>query len=146
MLGFILDYYILVTLSSFGVIQIASGLNKLNCLLLFRTKKSTWLLGIGLPAIAFFLFFFTEERNINDYEGGLDANMQSLLFFLGASTAYGVTLSLSCLLNRNSSTYHPDPREGLISLNKVPFSRAVSCNLKYWRREWRRQIKPYLFG
>ena len=42
--------------------------------------------GLDLFAISLRLtfsgFFLTEDRNINDYEGGLDANQQAILFSL----------------------------------------------------------------
>lgn len=146
MFSFALDYYLLVSLSAFGVIQIAAWRGRLDALVLFRSARATWTLGLGLAALALVWFFAVEDRNINDYEGGLDANIQALLFFLGASTAYGVTLGLSSLVNGRMDGGVWKPGEGLSALRRTTFARAISRSLRYWWREWRTQIRPYLSG
>jgi hypothetical protein len=146
MFSFALDYYLLVAISVFGVIQIAASLGRLDALLLFRSALATWAFGVGLAAAAFVWFFATGERNINDYEGGLNANVQSLLFFLGASSAYAAALGFSSIVNARMEGAGPGPGEGLGALRRTTFARAVSRSLRYWWREWRTQIRPYLFG
>ena len=146
MFSFAVDYYLLVSVAAFGVIQVAASLGRLHGLVLLRSKAATWVLGLSLAAMAGAWFFAVEDRNINDYEGGLDANIQSLLFFLGASTAYAATLALSSAVNRSAEEVDPEPGEGLAGLRRTTFARALAHSLRYWRREWRTRILPYLSG
>ena len=146
MFTFPVDYYLSVFAASFGVIQIAASVGRLHAMLLFRSARATHALGLGLAVGAFVYFFATDDRNINDYEGGLDANIQALLFFLGAASAYVATLMLSSLVNARMDRGHLEPGEGLEALRHTSFGRAVSTSLRYWWREWRRQIRPYFFG
>ncbi|MQG66971.1 MAG: hypothetical protein FI704_07790 [SAR202 cluster bacterium] len=44
-------------------------------------------LGIIIMLVAAILFFSTDNRIVNDYQGGLDANEQAVLFALAALTA-----------------------------------------------------------
>lgn len=146
MFSFVVDYYLLVSVAAFGVIQVAACLGQLHGLVLLRSRRATWVLGLGLAVAAAAWFFGVEDRNINDYEGGLDANIQALMFFLGASTAYTATLALSSVVNRRAAAANPEPGEGLAGLRKTTFARALAHSLSYWRREWRTRILPYLSG
>ena len=146
MFSFAVDYYLLVTVAAFGVIQVAASLGRLHGLVLLRSNRATWVLGLGLAAAAGAWFFAVEDRNINDYEGGLDANIQALTFFLGASTAYAATLVLSSVVNRRAEAADPQPGEGLGGLRRTTYARALARSLAYWRREWWTRILPYLSG
>ena len=146
MFSFVVDYYLLVSVAAFGVIQVAASLGRLHGLVLLRSRPATWVLGLGLAVAAAAWFFAVEDRNINDYEGGLDANIQALMFFLGAATAYAATLVLSSVTNRRVDGADPQPGEGLAGLQRTTFARALAHSLKYWRREWRTRILPYLSG
>ena len=146
MFSFGVDYYLFASVAAFGVIQAAASAGGLRGLVLLRSALAARALGIGLALAAGAWFFAVEDRNINDYEGGLDANIQSLLFFLGASTAYAATLALSSIVNRSGAARDPAPGEGLGALRGTTFARALSRSLAYWRREWRTRILRYLSG
>ena len=45
-------------------------------------------LGVIIMLVAAILFFSTDNRIVNDYQGGLDANEQAVLFALAALTAF----------------------------------------------------------
>ena len=49
---------------------------------LFQGVSKTVFLSLLLLIMGFSGFFLTEDRNINDFEGGLDANQQAILFSL----------------------------------------------------------------
>jgi hypothetical protein len=146
MFSFAVDYYLLVSVSAFAVIQIAASVGGLNGLVLLRSRRATWISALGVAALALVWFFAVEDRNINDYEGGIDANIQSLLFFLGASTAYASTLGMSSVVNNRIDDGDPKPVEGLGAMRRTTFARALGRSLKYWWSEWRTQTRPYLFG
>ena len=77
MFTFATDYYILVAVAATGALQVAASLGGLNGLLFLKRPVPARTLGIALIVAAFVWFFAVEERNINDYEGGLDAPTQT---------------------------------------------------------------------
>ena len=89
MLSFATAYYLTCLIGTVGAIQIGASFGELRGLLFFKSPYVTRPLGVALVIVAFVFFFGTGERNINDYEGGLDANVQALLFFLAQKTARG---------------------------------------------------------
>ena len=99
MFTFTTDYYIGVFISAMGALQLAASLGGLKGLLFLKSPIVSRTLALTLVVAGFVLFFSTGSRNINDYEGGLDAPTQGLFFFLGAFTAVLVTLALSSLVN-----------------------------------------------
>ena len=146
MFTFAIDYFLFVFIACFGVIQIAASLGGLEGLLLLKKPLIARAIGLTMAILGFVWFFTSEDRNINDYEGGLDANVQALFFFFGGLTALTVTLVTSSLLNMRMNGAPPAPGEGLGALSRTSYIRGLIQNLRYWRREWRTQIKPYFFG
>ena len=146
MFTFATDYFILVFVASLGVIQIAASMGRLNGLLVFKSPLSARALGMMLVLGAFILFFSTDTRNINDYEGGLDAPTQALFFFFGAAAAVVTTILISSLVNRGMNGGEPSPEEGLDALRDTNYVRALSCSLSYWWKNWRTQTKRYFSG
>ena len=80
MFSFAIDYYLMVVIAACGVLQIGASVSGLDALLLFKSPVRARALGIVLVVAGPVLFFATAERNINDYEGGLDGNFQGLFF------------------------------------------------------------------
>ena len=146
MFTFATDYFILVFIASIGAIQVAASIGRLSGLLFFKSPAITRLLGASLVVAAFIWFFSTGERNINDYEGGLDANSQALFFFLGVLAGGTFTFLMSSLVNARMNGYQPSPEGGLDALKQTSYLRALAYNLDYWRRNWRTQIRRYFFG
>ena len=66
----------MVVIAACGVLQIAASVGRLDALLLFKSPLTARALGVVLVVAGPVLFFATAERNINDYEGGLDGNFQ----------------------------------------------------------------------
>ena len=120
-------------------------MGRLNGLLVFKSPLSARALGVVLVVGAFIFFFSTDTRNINDYEGGLDAPTQALFFFFGAGAAVVTTVLLSSLVNMRMSG-EPSPEGGLDALRDTNYVRALSCSLGYWWKNWRTQTKRYFFG
>ena len=95
---------------------------------------------------SFVWFFGSADRNINDYEGGLDAPTQALFFFLGALAGVGLTLTVSSLINLRLNGVAQSRDAGLDALRDSSYFRALSHSLVYWWREWRTQTKNYFSG
>ena len=146
MFSFAIDYYLFVFGASVGVIQVAVSLGSLKGLLIVKPPIVARVGGLALAVASFVWFFATETRNINDFEGGLDAPSQVLFFFLGALSALLATLIVSSLVNAGLNGDDSEPTGGLDALKSSNYGRALTRSLRYWWREWRTQTKPYFFG
>ena len=143
MFTFATDYYIGVFISAMGALQLAASLGGLKSLLIFKPPIISRTLAIALVVAGFVLFFSTGSRNINDYEGGLDAPTQGLFFFLGASSAVLVTLAVSSLVNYRMRGDEPDPSAGVETLRDTSYALALARSIAYWCKNWRTQTKRY---
>ncbi len=146
MFTFAIDYFILVFIASMGVIQVAASWGNLKGLLIFKPPMLARIFGFALVVGGFILFFSTAERNINDYEGGLDANEQALFFFLGVLAGGTFTFLVSSLVNIRMNGGELSPEGGMDALKDTNYLRALTLNLDYWWKNWRTQIKRYFFG
>ena len=153
MFSFAVDYFIMVFVASLGVMQTAASIGGLRGLLLFKSPIIARPLGIAIAVAALVWFFAVAERNINDYDGGLDSNQQGLLFFLAVAASGTLTCALSSLWNRRLRVSASDsaqaPGAGLGALKTEIWWRALSRNYRYLFDEatcWRTQIKRYFSG
>mgnify|MGYP007088531019 CR=1 FL=1 len=143
---FATDYLILTFASTLATIQISATLGRLDGLLLIKNLWVTRILGI-LSLLGIIIWFFgSAPRNINDTQGGLDANYQAILFFYGGLAALGTTLLVSSLINRKGRSDHLEPDEGFDALRKTNYYGALRNNLKYWMKNWKTQMKQYFSG
>jgi len=146
MFTFATDYFILVFIATVGVIQIAASTGPLAGLLIFKSPLISRAIGAALLLGGFVLFFSTGERNINDYEGGLDAPTQALFFFLGTMAGGSVSFLLSSISNLHMNRGKLSPESGLDALEHTNFVRAVLLSLGYWWKNWRTRTKTYFSG
>ena len=146
MFTFATDYFLLVFVSAVGVIQIGASFGGLSGLLFLQDQKAARALGTVLAVVPFIWFFATGERNINDYQGGLDAPTQALFFFLGTLAAGGVTFVVSSAVNWRMDRGAPAPEDGMDALRNASWARALAASLQYWRKNWRRRTKQYFSG
>ena len=163
MFSFAVDYFIMVFVASLGVMQTAASIGGLRGLLVFKNPLVARPLGIAIAIAAIVWFFMVAERNINDYEGGLDSNEQGLLFFLAVAASGVFTCVFTSLLNwrivdfrlrgndgkcrGNGEECAPDA--GLGAMRHSNWFQALARNYRYWFSEarcWRTQIKRYFFG
>lgn len=146
MINFTADYCIAVFISSIGVLQFAFSLGGLRGLLFFKSALVSRTLGLATAILGFALFFGTGTRNINDYEGGLDAPDQALYFSLSALVAFVTTLIVSSVVNREMRGARFDADAGLDALRDSNYASALVRSLMYWRSNWRTQTKRYFSG
>ena len=153
MFSFAVDYFIVVFVASLGVMQTAASIGGLRGLLVFKNPLVARPLGIAIAIAAIVWFFMVAERNINDYEGGLDSNQQGLLFFLAVAASGVLTCVLTSPLNarmrRRMGNGEHASDTGLGALQYGNWWGAVACNYRHWFSEarcWRTQIKRYFFG
>ncbi len=143
---FIFEYYIFVFLAALGAIQVGAAAGKLKGILVFGHTAASVTLGGALFVAAPVWFFSTGERNINDFEGGITANGQALYAFLGCITALVVTLAVTSIINFRLGRGTLPPFNGLQSLTEANYLLAVSNNLRYWSKAWRKLTSNYFFG
>ena len=146
MFTFATDYFIGVFISALGVLQFAFSVGGFRALLFFKGALAARTLGLALAVAGFALFFETEFRNINDYEGGLDSPAQALFFFYGALAALAATLALASLINRRMASPEDgedDPEAGLDALRETNYAASAARGAAHWRRHWRTWTKRY---
>ena len=153
MFSFAADYFIMVFVASLGVVQAAASIGGLRGLLLFKNPVIARPIGIAIAVAAIVWFFAVAERNINDYEGGLDSNQQGLLFFIAVAASGVLTCTLSSLWNwrmrHSASDVEHSPGAGLGALKDESWRHSLSRNYRYLFNEatcWRTQIKRYFSG
>ena len=146
MFTFAIDYYLFVFAASLGVIQIEASLGSLKGLLILKSPLIARASGLALTVAAFVWFFLSDTRNVNDYEGGLDANYQALNFIWGVLTGVAVTLVAATLVNARMNGGDRSTWEGLDALKHTNYGRALAHSVRYWRREWRTQTRSYFSG
>ena len=146
MFTFTTDYYLCVLIATIGVLQIAASIGKIRGLLIFKSPFIARGCGFALSAAAFIWFFSTGTRNMNDYEGGLDANAQALFFFYGAFSAVIVTFVVASIVNRRMAGPRAPRDAGLDAVRDTNYAKALARSLSYWWKNWRTQTKDYFFG
>ena len=146
MFTFATDYYLCVLIATIGVLQIALSIGQIRGLLIFKSPIIARGLGLTLTVAAFIWFFVTGDRNINDYEGGLDANAQALFFFFGAFSAVIVTYVVASIVNYRMAGPNAPRDAGLDAVQDTHYAGALARSLSYWWKNWRTQTKDYFSG
>ena len=129
MVSFAFDYYLMVVIAAAGTLQIAAVVGDIRGLLLFSNTIVGYSFGISLVLFGYLIFFATAERNVNDTLGGLDGNVQFVLFLLGAITATLLTFVVSSVLNRRMYELD-DTTDGLEALRRTTYLKAVLVRLR----------------
>ena len=146
MTEFKVDYIIFVFVATLGVVQIAAVTGSLRGLLLFGSLLRSGMSGAAMLVTAVVWFFATDDRNINDVSGGINANGQALYLFSSATSSVVFTLLLSSLFNLRMRASAPPPHDGLEVLRTSSFLNALFDNMRYLRCNWRTQTKRFLSG
>ena len=146
MFTFATDYYIGVFVSTLGALQLAFSISRLNGLLLFKSPILARALGLALMIGGFVLFFGTGSRNINDYEGGLDAPTQALFFFFGSLSAVVVTLVATSIVNWRMRGPEAEPEAGIDSLRDTNYALSLARSVSYWWNYWQTRTRSYFSG
>ena len=146
MFNFTADYCIAVFISTMGVLQFAFSLGGLKGLLFLKSPLVARTGGLAVGILGLSLFFATGVRNINDYEGGLDAPDQALYFSLSALSAFALTLLSSSLVNYGMKSADSEPDSGIDELRDSNYATALAHSISYWRRNWRTLTKRCFFG
>ena len=127
--SFALDYFICVFICCNAVLQLAAHRADLSMLQIIRNTKLTYLISTGLIFFSAYLFFTTDNRIINDFEGGLDANQQAVIFFLSALCSFFFTGLVASAFN---SSKHKQSTQNLGGLASYRNYRLIDSLNKKW--------------
>ena len=137
--SFIVDYYLLVFLTSCGLYQIVAAQNRIRGLLFFNSRPGAILFGLALAGGAVAWFFLSESRNVSDSGHGLNGNEQFAYFFAGLSTGLAFTLIVSSLRNFGLGARLTEIPPGLDALRETTYLRILQhgwgrLRLRFHRR------------
>ena len=130
MINFPIDYFIYIYFSSLATIQIAGTKSNLSNLLIVKNKFVTLIVALVVLISSTVFFFYSDNRIINDFEGGLDANQQFLLFTCACITSF-ITTSLFTSLYRKSDTI-PANRKSLNRIEALASYNFLRLQLLKW--------------
>ena len=99
MINFHIDYFICCSLILTAVLQISASFSRSNLFTFFSNPIINTIFAGLLIATGFIIFFVTDNRNINDYEGGLDGNEQAVLFALALASSFVVIALITSTTN-----------------------------------------------
>ena len=124
--GFGFDYFMLVLLSSIGVLQIVFASNELYGLLFVRKHpKASTAIGLLFICVAYAWFFFCEFRNVPDTIQGLDGNQQAWRFALASSCGIFFTLILSSAINFRWGRIARELPSGIQALRNTTYLQSI---------------------
>ena len=127
--SFALDYFICVFICCSAVLQLAVHRADLSMLKIIRNTKLTYLISTGLIFFSAYLFFTTDNRIINDFEGGLDANQQAVIFFLSALSSFFFTGLVASAFN---SSKHKQSTQNIGGLASYRNHRLIESLNRKW--------------
>lgn len=129
------DYFIFVFLSAIGSIQVGASYGKLRGIFLLPTILTCRFLGYLLIFIGIVWFYATKHRNINDTEGGIDANDQALWFFLGVIAALIFTFLITSIFQKKFlGKCQINVELGIENLKHSTYFRAIKNNIVFWTK------------
>ena len=100
---FAIEYFFFVLVSNLGLLTVIAGNSQLEFLKVIKHPKKSRYIGVLAIIIAFAWYFGFENRNINDFEGGLDANTQALVFVIATFTSIILVLISNSILRTGKS-------------------------------------------
>ena len=138
MINFYLDYFICCSLVSSGVLQIAATSSRTYLFCLFSRPMINVSFAVGFIITGLLIFFTTANRNINDYEGGLDGNEQAFLFYVALSASFFVTSLVTSVTNRkkNLKDYNCEA-DSFICLKHDTYVNLIRLRWKYFFKKSR---------
>ncbi|SVD69243.1 uncharacterized protein METZ01_LOCUS422097, partial [marine metagenome] len=116
---FAIEYFFFALISNLGLLSVVASKSNLKFIKVIQHSKISVAMGICAIIIAFAWFFGFGNRNINDFEGGLDANMQALFFVAATLAAIIISLFFNSVFRITKSA--PDANKNLSELKEVTY-------------------------
>ena len=121
-----LEYFILITLSSAGVIQLSASYGSLTQILIAKSKKISIYIGVILTFCPIVCFFHQGGRAIPDTDGVVPGFSQFLLFGAGSILALILTFAISSITNHKNHSYILENKPGLIGLKHNTYLQLIN--------------------
>ena len=132
MMDFATDYFLYVFISSFAVIQISATKSNLSQILINKNRFLTIISSFIIIISSTIFFIYSENRIINDFEGGLDANQQFLIFAFACLSSFLMTAIITSLYRKSDHiSQNTESFNGLKILSKYSF---FKLQLLKWNR------------
>jgi len=122
---FAIEYFFFALVSNLGLLTLIAGRSQLEFMKVIKNSQRSVVIGLFTMVVAFVWYFGFEKRNINDFEGGLDANMQALFFVIATVTAIALILIANSILRKGKS--ETNLSIGLDVLKESTYLQAI-CN------------------
>ena len=122
---FAIEYFFFALVSNLGLLTLIAGRSQLEFMKVIKNSQRSVVIGLFTMVVAFVWYFGFEKRNINDFEGGLDDNMQALFFVIATVTAIALILIANSILRKGKS--ETNLSIGLDVLKESTYLQAI-CN------------------
>ena len=137
MLPLAADYFIFVFISAIGAIQVGASYGKLRGILFSPSIIISRFVGFLLVLIGIIWFYASKHRNINDIEGGIDANDQALWFSLGVTAAVIFTFLITSISQKKlSAKSQIDLELGIENLKHSTYFFVIKNNIIIRTKNW----------
>jgi hypothetical protein len=94
-----IDYFLLIVVGFFGVLQVVASHSGLYGLRLFSNRTKGYVVGVAIAASAFAWFFATGNRNIEGHITGVQGSEQFGLFLAGVCMSSDPMIQVGCFGN-----------------------------------------------
>jgi hypothetical protein len=125
-----LDYFLLIVVGFFGILQIVAARNSLYGLRLFSDKKIGYVAGGIITTGAFVWFFLSGNRNIEGHLTGVQGAQQFELFLAGASASMLLSALIVSIRHLKSKSKNSSRGRGLEQIRQVTYLQAFVAYLK----------------
>ena len=128
------QYFILMFVSTVGVLQLIAARNQLKGMLFFERKALAYLLALLAIGGSFGWFFGWDNRlDTAMRQTGLEGAQQFLYFVLGTSAAFAFTFGVSSLLKVyqwKGKTKQKGSSQGLDALKEMSYFEAIKHSFR----------------
>jgi hypothetical protein len=130
MFSMAIDYFLLIVIGFFGILQIVASRNGLYGLRLFADKRKGYVLGTILFTGAFVWFFGSGNRNIEGHITGVQGVQQFELVLAGTVVSILVTAIIVSIQHLKTKPRNKSQEFGLEQIREITYLQAFARYLK----------------
>ena len=125
-----IDYFLLIVVGFFGVLQVVASHSDLYGLRLFSGRIKGYVVGAAITVSAFVWFFASGKRNVEGHITGVQGSEQFGLFLAGISVSIFVTALVVSIRHLKSKPKSLNPGYGLEQIRQATYLQAFLRYLK----------------
>ena len=130
MFSMALDYFLLIVVGFFGILQIVATKNGLYGLRIFADKRKGYVLGTAVFLGAFIWFFGSGNRNIEGHITGVQGLQQFELVLAGTVASILSTAIIVSVLHLKTKSQNKSQEFGLEQIREITYLQAFARYLK----------------